>query len=126
MKKLVVALGLLVAFSVPSFASANDVVEQIVNPIPGAKTYPYQLEVWRMIQGQNGAPTQVQILHREGGTATSAVINSRLAALKRMYPSPIYMVVNTVAIPYEPEAPVVITPWNTGGNISFDPNVPFE
>ncbi|WP_413513377.1 hypothetical protein [Myroides odoratus] len=114
------------AFCAPSFASTNDAVEQSVYPIPGAKTYPYQLEVWRMIKGQNGAPTQIQILHREGGTATSAVINSRLAALKRLYPSPAYMVVNTVAIPYEPEAPVVIAPWNPGGSIPFDPNVPFE
>ncbi|MGQ8869458.1 hypothetical protein [Myroides sp. TSA_177.3] len=136
MRKLVVTLGLLIAFSVPTFATTNDGDRQIPGPSTGEKKYPYRLEVWREIKGHNGQPSQLQFIHSEGGSATLAVINARTADLMRMYPAPTYQVYNSVPIPWEPPVviepwnpgPIVVEPWNPGPIVvqPWDPNEPIK
>ncbi len=124
MKKLVVTLGLLIAFSVPTFATTNDGDRQIPGPgqTTGEKTYSYRLEVWRVIKGYNGQPSQHQFVLSEGGNATLAVINARTATLMRAYPAPNYEVSNSMPIVLEP--PVVLEPWNPPVLVPWDPDKP--
>ena len=124
MKKLLAALGLLIAFSAPTFANTNDGDRQIPGPIKGGKTYPYKIEVWRNIKGHNGSPDQLQFISSESGSATMSVINARVSALMRIYPYPNYQVFNAMPLPYEPEDPIIIAPWNPEGPIRWIPITP--
>lgn len=120
MKKLLAALGLLIAFSTPTFANTNDGDRQIPGPVKGGKTYPYKIEVWRNIKGHNGSPDQLQFISSESGSATISVINARVSALMRIYPYPNYQVFNAMPLPYEPEDPILI-PWDPEGPILVEP-----
>ncbi|MGQ8869457.1 hypothetical protein [Myroides sp. TSA_177.3] len=127
MRKFLVALGLVMAFSAPTFASTNDGDRQIPGPITGAKKYPYEIQVWRTIKGDRNAPDQIQIVYRTTGVATMTVINSIISDLQRRYIG--YRVSNVLPVPYEPDEPIVIEPWNPDGPIvvqPWDPNEPIK
>ncbi|EHQ42260.1 hypothetical protein [Myroides odoratus] len=122
MRKFLVALGLVMAFSAPTFASTNDGDRQIPGPITGAKKYPYEIQVWRTIKGDRNAPDQIQIVYRTTGVATMTVINSIISDLQRRYIG--YRVSNVLPVPYEPDEPIVIEPWDPNEPIKWKPKRP--
>lgn len=126
MKKLLVALGLFMAFSAPTFATTNDGDRQIPGPTTGEKTYPYRLEVWSVIKGRDGM-NELKFVLAESGKATISTINDRTSTLMRMYPYPRYEVYNSVPVIMEPPIflepwePPVLVPWNPDGPIVVQP-----
>jgi len=113
------------AFSASTFATTNDGDRQIPGPTTGEKTYPYRIEVWRVLKGYNGSPDQMQLVHSEGGSATLSVINDRTSTLMRMYPYPAYQVYNALPIPWEPPVILdpgpILTPWDPDKPIEVQP-----